>query len=88
MISGVSREMLFRYVAMRQKVDAEAKTIQSLASILSLLKHSGDDSVAIDPVALGHIHQLIEHSILNIVEQLDDFIFLSAARVELEEAEE
>jgi len=84
MTSGISKEMLIRYVAMRKKVDAEAKTIQSLAGLLSLLAQSGDDAISIDPVALGHVHQLIEKSILDIGEQLDSFIFLTSAQMELE----
>jgi len=80
MIKGVSVEMLRSYVAMRQKIDAEAKTIHSLANLLALFRQCGDDKIQIDPVALGHVHSLIESSILNIWETLDNFIYIVEAR--------
>ncbi len=80
MIKGMSEEMLRSYVAMRQKIDAEAKTIQSLANLLALLRQCGDDKIQIDPMALGHVHSLIESSILNIWEILDNFIYIVEAR--------
>lgn len=85
MIKGMSEDMLRSYVAMRQKVDSEAKTIQSLASLLALLQQCGDDRIQIDPVALGYVQSLIEKSILNIWEMLDDFIYIVEARQMLED---
>ncbi len=85
MIEGISTEQLQRYVAMRARFDREAKTLSSLTSLLSLLQHCGDDRVEVDPVALGHVHQMMEHCVLNLWEVLDDFIFLSAAQVSLNE---
>ena len=85
MIKGVSEDMLRCYVDMRQKVDTEAKTIQSLASLLALLQQCGDDRIQIDPVALGYVQSLIEQSILNIWEMLDDFIYIIEARRMLED---
>lgn len=83
-IHGVSVEMLFRYVEMRRGIDAEAKTIHSLASLLALLQRSGDDRIEVDPVALGHINEQICTGILNIWEMLDDFIYIVQARSDLE----
>ena len=80
MIKGVSKEMLRCYVDMRQKVDAEAETIQSLANLLALFRQCGDDKIHVDPVALGHVHSLIESSFLNIWEMLDNFIYIVEAR--------
>ena len=86
MIKGISENMLRSYVDMRQRVDNEAKTIQSLASLLALLQHCGDDGIQIDPVALGYSQSLIEKSILNIWEMLDDFIYIIEARQMLEDS--
>jgi len=58
----------------------EAKTIQNLANLLALFQQCGDDKIQIDPVALGHVHSLIESSILNIWETLDNFIYIVEAR--------
>ncbi len=80
MIKGVSENMLRSYVDMRQKVDIEAKTIYSLANLLALLQQCGDDRIHIDPIALGYVQSLIERSILNIWEMLDDFIYIVEAR--------
>jgi hypothetical protein len=83
-IEGISTEMLCRYVEMRKSLDAEARTILSLSSILALLQHCGDDKIAIDPAVLGHVNESISTSILNIWEILDDFIYIAQARLELE----
>ena len=83
-IEGISVEMLFKYVEMRRSIDAEAKTAHSLASMLALLQKCGDDKLEVDPVALGHVNELISNSVLNIWEILDDFIYLVQARSELE----
>lgn len=85
MIKGINKDMLRRYVEMRQKLDAEAETIQSLASLLALFRFCGDEELRIDPLALGHVHQLMERSILNIWEMLDDFIYIVEARRVVEE---
>ena len=84
MIKGVSQDMLHRYVDMRQKFDTEAKTIHSLASLLSLLQHCGDDKLEVDTDALGFVHGLIDKSILNIWEMLDDFIYIVEAQQMIE----
>ena len=82
-IEGISVEMLCRYVEMRKRIDAEAKTVYCLSSMLALLQQSGDDRIEVDPVALGHVNGMISHSMLNIQEMLDDFIFLVRAESEL-----
>ena len=84
MIKNINISVLQRYVEMRDKVDNEAETIQSLSSMLALLQYCGDDRVKMDPVALGKIHSMIETSILNIWEFLDDFIYIIEARQVLE----
>jgi len=70
---------------MRSRIDAEMKTAHSLASMLSLLRQCGDDKLEVDPVALGHVNELICDSVLNVWEQLDTFIYLVEARLQLGE---
>ena len=86
-IGGISPELLRRYVEMRQKLDLEANTIQSISSMLALLETCGDDSLNVDPVALGKVSQGINRNILNIREILDDFIYIVQAKLELEQQE-
>jgi len=83
-IEGINAEMLSRYVEMRKCIDAEAKTAHSLASMLALIKYCGVDTLEVDPVALGHVNELISNSVLNIWEILDEFIYLVKAKSELE----
>ncbi len=84
-INGISRKQLRRYVAMREKFDRNAKVLASLTSLLSSLQHAGDDRIEVDPVALGNVHQLMEHHILNCWEVMDDFIYLQTALAALKE---
>jgi len=84
-IEGITPKMLSRYVEMRRRVDAEMKTAQSLASMLALLRQCGDDKLEVDPVALAHVNELISDSVLNVWEQLDGFIYLVEARMQLGE---
>ena len=86
-IAGISPELLRRYVEMRHKLDLEANTIQSITSMLALLETCGDDSLNVDPVALGKFNQIINRNILNIREILDDFIYIVQAKLELEQLE-
>lgn len=82
-IEGISAEMLSRYVEMRKHIDAEAKTVYCLSSMLALLQQCGDDRIEVDPVALGHINEMISRGMLNIQEMLDDFIYMVRAQSEL-----
>ena len=84
-IEGISVEMLCRYVEMRKRFDSEAKTAHSLSSMLALLQQCGDDWINVDPVALGHVNEMISKSILNIWEILDNFIYIVQAQSELEQ---
>ena len=86
-IAGISAELLHRYVEMRGRIDVEADTIQSITSLLALLETCGDDSIDVDPVALGKINQMLNTSILNIREILDDFIYRLHAQSALERLE-
>ena len=86
-IGGISSELLHSYVEMRRKLDVEANTIHSITSMLALLETCGDDSINVDPVALGKVNQIINRNILNIWEILDDFIYIVQAKSELEQLE-
>ena len=55
-----------------------------MTSMLALLDRCGDDTIEIDPIALGKINQMLNKNILNIWEILDDFIYLVQAKSELE----
>jgi len=83
-IEGISVGMLSRYVEMRRSIDAEAKIVHSFSSMLALLQQCGDDRIDVDPVALGHVNEMISNSILNIREILDNFIYIVQAQLELE----
>ncbi len=85
MIEGISPHQLRRYVAMRTRFDSDAKTIASITSMLARYQSCGDDQLAIDPVALGHLNALMEHCVLNLWEVLDDFIYLQSAEAAIAE---
>ncbi len=84
-LEGISSEQLRRYVEMRGKIDVEASFIHSITSMLALHETCGDDSITVDPVALGKINQMINTHILNIWEILDNFIYIVQAKQELEQ---
>ena len=86
-LEGISSEQLHRYVEMRRKIDVEASSIHSITSMLALHETCGDDSINVDPVALGKINQMINTHILNIWEILDNFIYIVQAKLELERLE-
>jgi len=83
-LGGMSAEGLQRYVDMRHKLDVEADSILSITSMLALLETCGDDTIKVDPVALGKVNQLLKDNILNIWEILNDYIYIVDAKLELE----
>jgi len=88
MIEEVSPNMLRHYVATRQKIDMELQMIYSLSHLLaSFEKYAIDESMELDPIALGHVHQIINKSVLNVWEKLDDFIYIVQAKLVLEKLE-
>lgn len=82
----ISTELLHRYVEMRHRIDIEANAIYSITSMLALFETCGDDTIELDPVALGKINQMLNKNILNIWEIMDDFIYIVQARSELEKS--
>ncbi len=88
MIEGIGHNMLRHYVATRQKIDVDLQMIYSLSHLLESFERYGvDEYVEFDPVALGHVHQIINKSVLNIWEKLDDFIYIVQAQSILEALE-
>jgi len=83
-LEGISTECLQRYVETRRRIDIEANSIFAVTSLIALLEGCGDDTLNIDPVALGKIHQTLNTNILNIWEILDDFIYIVQARTLIE----
>jgi len=89
MIDGISREKLSEYVLQRQKIDDKLRLIYSLSHLMAgFEKYAIDSDIVFDPVTLGHIHQMINKSVLDIWEILDDFIYLVKAKSELAQFEE
>lgn len=84
-IEGISTQQLKRYVDIRHRIDIEANSIYAITSLLALMDTCGDDTIEIDPVALGKINQILNKNILNIWELLDDFIYIVQARSKLEQ---
>lgn len=85
----INPQILRQYVEMRARIDAEGETIYSLANLLGLsLRRCEEESLKIDPIALGHIQQIIERSMLKIWSALDDFIGLADAKLALDTLED
>ena len=82
-IEGISAKQLRRYVDIRHNIDIEANSIYAITSLLALMETCGDDTMEVDPVALGKINQILNKNILNIWELLDDFIYIVQAKSEL-----
>lgn len=83
-LEGLSTEWLQRYVETRDKIDKEANSIYAVTSLIALLESCGDDTLNLDPVALGKIHKILNTNILNIWEILDDFIYIVQAQMLIE----
>ena len=86
MRDDISTELLHRDVEMRHKIDIEANAIYSITSMLALFETCGDDTIELDPVALGKINQMLNKNIVNIWEIMDDFIYIVQARSILEKS--
>jgi len=83
-LDGLSTQWLQRYVETRDRIDIEANSIYAVTSLIALLESCGDDTLNLDPVALGKIHKILNTNILNIWEILDDFIYIVQARMLIE----
>ena len=86
-LEGLSTQWLQRYVETRNRIDIEANSIYSVTSLNALLESCGDNTLNVDPVALGKMHQALNKNILNIWEILDDFIYIVQAKSILQELE-
>lgn len=76
----IDPDLLHHYVETWRRINAEIDTIHSLADILSLLQHSPDDELYIEPHSLAHVFQLIDQRALRICAILDDFISIGEAK--------
>lgn len=82
-INALDAEWLQNYVEMRHKLDTETNSISCITNMLALIAKCGDDTIEVDPYAMGKINQILNTNILNILEILDDFIYLPRAQSEL-----
>lgn len=57
--------------AIRRQIDEDMKAIHSVARILSAFRQFDRDTVQIDPVALGLVHEMIVSRVLAVHETLD-----------------
>lgn len=78
-LEGVSKYMLRRYLETRKVVAKRTNRISGISHLLSLLKHCGDDTIPVSPTALANCADQIESELCGILEDLDDFIFLTDA---------
>lgn len=88
MLKGISPKLLSRYVEMRQKISEDTDFIYSQVSLLGIFEEAAEQRIEVDPVALGHIHRLIENRVLNITEKLNDFIYILGADEQLKKMEQ
>ena len=72
---------------MRTRLNVEANTIHSITSMLAHFENMGDDTIKVDPVALGQVNQMLNDAVLNIWEILDDYMYILDAKLELERLE-
>jgi len=83
----LSQKWLQRYVDMRARLNKEANAIHSITSLLAQFENLGDDTIKVDPVALGHVNRMMHDAVLNIWEILDDYMYILDAKLELERLE-
>lgn len=80
--------MVRRYLEVRKKIDENAKMISSISSVLSLVGDAGEDTIGVDPYALGYLNHIINRDIYRILETLDDFVHILDAKMTIEEVED
>ena len=85
MIKGIDKDHLRRYAEMRHKIDVDQELIYAISSILAMLKRLDDDRLLIDPTALGHVNKLMNNAVMNIWEELNNFIHIADAEMTLDE---
>ena len=80
----LDRDVLEEYLSTRSEITKHADRIVAVAHLLSLLRHCGDDSIPINPMALAVIGDLVDSDICGIQESLDGFLFPSDAESALQ----
>jgi len=83
-VKGIDAKMLTRYLMTRKSISKKADRIITVAHLLTLLKHCGDDTVPVSPSALADCADLIGSEVCGILESLDDFIFITDAEAAIE----
>jgi len=74
-VRELSPQWLQRYVDMRARLDGEANTIHSITSLLSRFENLGDDTLKVDPVAVGQVNKSLHDAVLKLWEILDDSLW-------------
>ncbi len=85
MDTEISHNLLRRYIRIRRLVHEDIKTLYALSNVLAMFKDIHNDQVLIDPHVLARVNELMNQSVLNIWEQLDEFIPLAAAELTLQD---
>ncbi len=88
MIKGMNTEMLRSYLEARKKIDENANMISSISSMLSLVGDAGEDTINIDPFSLAYLHRIINRDIHNILEALNDFVYILDAKMAIDDVED
>ncbi len=83
-INELDHELLKRYVAARHRVQQVTDEINSLSYLLSLLKHSSDSLIPVDPQVFAETANQINRLASMIPEELDRFIYSLEAEEALE----
>lgn len=75
-IHDLDPKVLRRYLEAREIIDEKADRILNISLILGLLKHCSDDTVQVDAQAFAFFADMINSDICDIVEALNDFIYV------------
>ena len=75
----IDADLLRRYLLTRKSIAKKTERISGVAHLLSLLKHCGEPTVPACPQALANCGELIDSGLCDIIESLDEFIFLTDA---------
>lgn len=74
-LEKIDREVLKRYVEMRQEVTKRVDRVVAVSHLLSLLKGC-DGMIKVDAGTMAEVGDQIDDNVCGIQELLDDFIYL------------
>ncbi|VGO21121.1 hypothetical protein [Pontiella sulfatireligans] len=83
-IDQLDREVLKRYRDARKAIAKRAYRTTALVHLLSLLRHCGDDSIEVCPMALAIVADLVDAAATTINELLDQWLYVGDAEAVLE----